>query len=688
MKDKSLENLVGVGPTTKSRLKRLGINTIDDLLHHYPFRYEDFSKNKSIAELRDGDEVTIRGTIELIANKKSAKKHMVITEAVVSDETDSLRVVWFRQPFITKILQGGDKIYLSGKITRDYFGTQMKNPLYEKEKEQNDNNRIIPIYSLTAGLTQKQLRNMMKQVVAMSEDIVDWLPHDIRKRASVIGIREARREIHFPENQDSLTKAQNRIKFDELFILQLRAMLVRQSILLSTAPHITFHESETRKFVDSLGFILTKAQKIATWEILQDLAKSSPMNRLLEGDVGSGKTVVAGIAMYNATLSGSQSVLMSPTEILARQHFISMKRLFADTAVRICLLTREQVIYTDELSVTKSKKSQKEKLKKIISEGGVDIVIGTHAVLTDDTRFSRLGFIVVDEQHRFGVKQRQTIKEKSGQNELTPHFLSMSATPIPRTFALTLYGDLDLSIIDELPVGRIPVKTKFVEENEREATYTLIRDEVKRGRQVFVVCPRIDDDKSVDDKKTVLAEYEKLNNRIFSDLEVAMLHGKMKSQDKEEVMRRFVTGEIDILIATSVIEVGVDIPNATVMMIEDAERFGLAQLHQFRGRVGRSHHQSYCLLFSNSNSETVMDRLNYFTAHTSGFEVAEYDLLTRGPGQVYGVEQSGMMNFRLASMSDTDLIKKAREIARDVDLERYPSLREEISKWENDVHLE
>jgi len=458
---------------------------------------------------------------------------------------------------------------------------------------------------------------------------------------------------------------------------------------------LTFQEDSIKKFVEGLPFELTKDQKVAAWEILQDLERTEPMNRLLEGDVGSGKTVVAAMSMYNAILNGYQAVIMAPTEILASQHYETLKQVFEKYDVRVGLLTRSQFQVLHHKFSKKSKTAQKEETIAKIKDGTVQIVVGTHALLTEDVKFKKLGFVVVDEQHRFGVEQRKTIREKSGQKNTMPHFLSMTATPIPRSFALTLYGDLDLSIIKTKPSGRKAIQTRYVEPKNREKAYDFIRSQVRQGRQVFVICPLIEestkDEKhlvSSDEKKTVMKEYEKLSQEIFPDLQVGYLHGKLKPTEKQQTMHEFAAGKVDVLVSTSVVEVGVNVPNATVMMIEDAQQFGLAQLHQFRGRVGRSDHQSYCFLFSDTTSQLAQSRLQFFEKTLDGFALAEFDLETRGPGEVYGTAQSGMMNLRLATLQDTDIIRQARNLARGIDFDQYPSLKTQLQYWEKKVHLE
>jgi len=740
-----LTQLNRVGKTLGQRLKRLGLITVQDLLFYFPFRYEDFSQVKKIKDLKDGDEVSVRGKIELIASKRSFRKRKIITEAVVADDTERMKVIWFGQPFISKILKQGDEVFLSGKVTSDMFGFLMKSPSYEKVNQRPHPNpllqgegistthtaRLVPIYSLTAGITNKQMRFLMSQVICIKGRVKEWLPDDIMEKADLVPVSEAVRGIHFPIDEKDLKQAEKRLKFGELFLMQLHAEMVRQSLKKLIAPKIEFKEKETREFVASLPFQLTKKQKVAAWEILQDMEKAEPMNRLLEGDVGSGKTVVAAMAMYNAGLNGFQTALMAPTEILAIQHTESLQRMFGDK-VGVCLLTRSKYCILDikylgdkniQYPISNIHKVTKKQVIEKIQNGDIKIIIGTHALLSEKIEFKNLGLVIVDEQHRFGVEQRKILKEKMSQTTSpltpllgkergtvgTPHFLSMTATPIPRSFALTIRGDLDLSILDEMPPGRKPVKTRLVEPRNRQKAYDFIRVQVKQGRQAFVICPLIkanDEEFQIsnfkfqnDDKKTVLSEYEKLSKQIFPDLKIGFLHGKMpghstrsasgrKSQSKDEVMKDFSERKIDILVSTSVVEVGVNIPNASVMMIECAEKFGLAQLHQFRGRVGRAEHQSYCFLFSDTDSEKALERLKFFEKENNGFKVAEYDLEVRGPGQVYGSEQSGMEQFKIATLHDHDLIKQARDIAREIDFDKYPELRDKVERFESSVHLE
>ncbi|MFA5175208.1 MAG: ATP-dependent DNA helicase RecG [Patescibacteria group bacterium] len=707
-----ISQLNRVGKATAKKMERLGIKTALDLLYFFPFRYEDFRRLVPISELKDGETITIRGRVELIANKRSFKKRKIITEALVSDESGSVRVVWFNQPFLTKILKIGDVVFLSGKAQADMLGLQFVSPVYEKANKDATTHtaRLVPIYPLTAGLTQKQIRFLESQIVGLSQNISEWIPEIILEKFDLAPISEALRGIHFPEDDNDFKQSVERLKFNEWFLLQFNAEIARIKRNFESAPILIFKKKEIQDFVKALPFTLTKSQKISAWEILQDIAKGKPMNRLLSGDVGSGKTVVAAMAAYSAFLNGYQAAIMAPTEILATQHYNTMVGLLGDKA-RLCLLTRSQFKfqapnYNDQINFKSknSKKYKKELLEKIKNKE-IDIIIGTHALLGEKVEFEKLGLVVVDEQHRFGVEQRKIIKEKGGvsSSKKGTHFLSMTATPIPRSLALSIYGDLDVSIIDELPPGRKKILTRLVEPVKREKAYQFIHEQIKAGRQAFVICPLIFCDSEsetcnlnlepravgAEEKKSVMAEYEKLSKKIFTDLKIGYLHGKQKAKEKEDTMAKFKNKEIDILVSTSVVEVGVDISNASVMMIENADRFGLAQLHQFRGRVGRAEHQSYCLLFTESDAVKATERLRYFEKENNGFKLADKDLEMRGPGEVYGTEQSGMMNLRLAKLTDIGIIKKAKEAARLLapEAEKYPILAKKMKELET-AHLE
>lgn len=682
--DTSVSELPKIGEKLSKRLGKLGLHSVADLLAYYPFRYEDFSTITKIADVKPDTHITIRGTVNLIANKRAFRRRMYLTECLLSDDTGSIKAIWFNQPFITKMIKQGDTVYLSGKAEYTSYGLQLTSPSYEKiKKEQIHTARIVPIYSLTENLTEKQIRYLIKLILPLAKQIPDWLPKDFLKKYNLIDLAKAVHEVHFPSDQVSLDQAIRRLKFNELFLIQLRVQNIRRGLAELTAPGITFRENETKKFVRSLPFQLTASQKATTWEILKAIQMNKPMNRLLEGDVGSGKTVVAAIVVLNVVKNGFQAALMAPTEILATQHYKTINELLGGTGITVSLLTRSMKKY-------KGKETTQKKLLEHISNGNTQIIIGTHALIQEKVTFDNLGLVIIDEQHRFGVDQRKTLKQKSA--EFVPHLLSMTATPIPRSLALTLYGDLDLSIITQMPKNRKKIITKIVPPQKRKLAYNFIRDEISNGRQVFVICPLIEESDKLG-VKAATAEYEKLRKNVFPDLSVGLIHGKLKAVDKDSAMNRFAENKIKILVATAVVEVGIDVPNASVMMIEGAERFGLAQLHQFRGRVGRADHQSYCFIFSDSDSDKTIQRLDALVTAKNGFELAERDLEFRGPGEVYGVRQSGFPELKIAKLTDLDLITLTKKAAveffkRDPDLKTYHSIKEKILSFAKNTHLE
>jgi ATP-dependent DNA helicase RecG len=680
----SISVISQVGKTTANRLKKLGIETVEDLIFYYPFRWQDFSQISEIAELQPIEAITVRGKIQLIKNRRSWAKKKILTEALVADKTGSIKVIWFNQPFLTKILTPGDEIYLSGKVDFNRYTLQLVNPVYEKVTRGTTTHtaRLVPIYSLTENLTQKQIRFLSKSVMPAVALIKDWLPAEIIKEFHLFDLNTALRQIHFPKNYKLLDQAIRRLKFDELFLFQLQITLSKVEIDSSLAEAIKFAEKQTKEFVGSLPFKLTDDQKKAAWQIISDVQKDRPMNRLLEGEVGSGKTVVAAIVMFNVALNDFQSVLMAPTEILAGQHYKTIINLLKKTKIKVALLTRSQRLIDDK-SVTKKK------ILNQLKSGEVKIVIGTHALIQEGIEFKNLALAIIDEQHRFGVEQRKLLREKSGDPQTIPHLLSMTATPIPRSLALTLYGDLDLSLIKELPKERKKVITEIVEATNRQQTYDFIQNEIKAGRQIFVICPLIDPSDKLG-VKAVTEEYEKLKKEVFPDLKIVMLHGKLKSEEKEKVMANFLAKQSDILVSTSIVEVGVDVPNATVMLIEGADRFGLAQLHQFRGRVGRANYQSYCFLFTDNTSQKTKTRLQALVEAKDGFELAELDLKFRGPGEIYGTVQSGLPVFKIAQLSDHEIISQTKKATEMVgpNLEKYPILKKKIDQLIKEVHLE
>lgn len=665
-----------VGKTTAQLLKRLGLDTVQDLLFYFPFRYDDFQSSLAIDALKAEMTANVVGTIELIQNKRSPRKKMYITEALVADESDTLKVIWFNQPFLTRTFKPGDRISLAGRVTDNHGQIAMISPRYEKVYDDNlvHTQGLIPNYHLTAKLTQKQIRHLLKEVLPLAEGIKDWLPEEIKKRLKLIDLSTALGQIHFPKDRSAITAAQERLGFTELFLRQIKAQLIKKELKSRRAISIKFQEEATKNFVASLPFTLTAEQKKAAWEILLDLEKSQPMSRLLEGEVGSGKTMVAIMAILNVALNKRQSVLMVPTEILAEQHYASLTELLSGYNFKIALLTGSHK--NDDIE-------------------NADIIIGTHALIQENVRFNNLALAVVDEQHHFGVKQRQKLLDFNSDKDRTPHFLSLTATPIPRSLALAIYGDLDLSLIKELPTGRKPIVTKIVTEERREEAYDFIREQIGNGRQAFVICPLIDESDKLG-VKSVKEEYKKLSQEVFPSLRVGLLHGRLKSAEKTKVMSDFSQNKMPLLVTTAVIEAGVDVPNATLMLIEGADRFGLSQLHQFRGRVGRGEYQSYCFLFPSREeitNPTTIERLNALTEHRDGYSLAKIDLKLRGSGELYGLSQSGFTDLQIASLFDYELIKKAQDeaaalVAQDPKLAAYPEIKEKLGEWDAATHLE
>ncbi|MDZ7797989.1 MAG: ATP-dependent DNA helicase RecG [Patescibacteria group bacterium] len=677
-----------VGPTTARRLKSLGLNKVQDLLFYFPNRYQDFSEITPIKDIKPEEVYTIRGTLQLIKSRRSWKKRrLTITEAMVKDKTASIKIIWFNQPYLKKILNPGDEIILSGKVKMQELTLEFLAPSFEKvKKEQTHTGRIVPVYPLTSGLSQRQIRFFIKTALTLRKKIKETLPERITKKYQLMPLPEAIKQIHFPDSFEKLEKASKRLKFGELFYIQIQSLQNKRFIKQTRAPVINYKDKYIDDFKNNLPFKLTKAQEKASQEIIKDLKKGNPMNRLLEGDVGSGKTVVALMAAFLAIKNGFQVAFMAPTEILARQHYLKIKNILKTFNFSLGLLTSKLIKINDE-------ELSKKKASTIIKKGGVNIVIGTHSIIQEKISFHNLAFVVVDEQHRFGVEQRKALRDKSSKkHDLAPHLLSMTATPIPRSLALTVYADLDLSIIDQMPQGRKKIKTEVIEPEKRKKTYKFIKEEIKNGNQVFVVCPLIEPSDKLG-VKSVKEEYEKIAKDIFPDFKVARLHGKMKTQEKEKIMDQMKNKAIDILVSTSVIEVGIDIPDATVMMIEGAERFGLAQLHQFRGRVGRSEKQSFCFVFTESESPKNLKRLEALEKSQDGFKLAEYDLKMRGPGVLTGAQQSGLPDFKMATLADVDIIKMAREAAQDLTkkdpaLKKYYKIKQKAENLYKDTHWE
>lgn len=698
--DAPISSLSAVGKKCAKKLAGIGLHTCRDLLWHIPARFEDFSQMVSIVDLVPGEAMTIQGKILLISNRRSFRRRMIVTEALVGDDTGSVKVMWFNQPFITKNLNIGDRVSLSGKTSDQLLGLQMVNPSYEKIKAGNEalhTGRLVPIYALTDGVSQKQLRNLMADALSRcGGSVEEWLPHELIETEDLPPILSALSSVHFPGSAEEFTHALYRFQFEELLLLQIMTARARAQLQMMTAMAIPMDPAVVKEAIDGLAFTLTEGQRAALWEIMQDLSRGVPMNRLLEGDVGSGKTVVAALAALHVIRAGGQVALMAPTELLARQHFATLCKLFAGNGVRIALCTSGHCATwgwkpaEDEKKSAKapSKKKERDTLNTAIATGEIDLVIGTHALIQESVQWQSLALAIVDEQHRFGVGQRKALKEKTSSG-LTPHLLSMTATPIPRSLALAIYGDLDISLLTEKPGGRKDIITKIAPESYRQWTYDFIRKQVAEGGAAFVICPLIDlSDKM--EMKAASDEYERLSREVFPDLRVALVHGKMKSAERTATLEAMAGKDIDVLVATSVIEVGIDISHATVIVIEGAERFGLAQLHQFRGRVGRGDFQSYCFLMPQDSEKVDNARLQALVRSNDGFELAEEDLRLRGPGELYGLRQSGEFALKLADVTNVTLIKKTQTWARRYfdQLDDYPAMAERVRGIERVVHLE
>ena len=728
--DTPIEELPKVGTAYAKKLKKFGVKTIRDLLFYFPARYDDFSEIISIKQARQklGENVCFQGRVVQIENSHSFKKYMSYTEALVEDQSSQIKVIWFNQPYMAKSLHEDDFVSLAGKVGFYNKEIYLSNPVHErinefgKNEELTHTGRIVPVYSETRGLTSRWLRYIIKPLLyRFLDQIQETLPEEIIKKYKFIPIQEAVWQLHFPESLDYADAAKARFSFEELFLIQLNVLKEKLKLMQKKSPACPMDADLMKRFTDSLPFTLTDSQKKCAFTILKDLEKPVPMSRLLEGDVGSGKTIVGAMAALSVIKNGHQVAFMAPTEILAKQHFRSISDLLKDFNISVGLLTgKDARIFRNGKTIEVSKKS----FIGDLEFDQINIAIGTHSLIQKGIEFSKLGLVILDEQHRFGVEQRDhLIKNK----KLVPHLLSMTATPIPRTLALTVYGDLDLSLIDEMPKNRKKVKTIIVEPTQRKQAYEFIEKEVKEGKGVFVIFPKIESTASklaasiekhgpisgsagfmpqnytpanfslaqlaVNEVKALKEEYERLSKDVFPDLRITMLHGKMKAQEKEKIMIDFKNGEIDILLSTSVVEVGVDVPRATIMMIEGAERFGLSQLHQFRGRVGRSDMQSYCFLFTTDPSMLNRERLKALVESNNGFELAQKDLEIRGPGSLYGTQQWGLPDMAMQGLSNIFLVEKTRAAAKellekDAELKDYPELKERLKQFQKRIHFE
>lgn len=668
MMSDGVTRMKGVWRQMEPRLENLGVSTVGDLIYLFPNRHTDFTKIRKVAQLTPGDDQTAILTVweasqTMLGRQKS-------TQAVLGDETGNVRAVWFNNPWLASRLKQGCRVSLSGKVAVFRGSLVFQGPECEILDEDDDTlhtGRLVPVYSSTQGLSQRVLRTLVKRAIdACLGQVDEFLPQEVLHRTGLIGLRNAVEQMHYPDDWESYQHARHRLAFDELFLQQMSVLVRRlQWQEAGGALPLQVEPQALEAFLDTLSFDLTGAQTRAITDILTDIGSDFAMSRLLQGDVGSGKTIVATVAMLAAVHNNTQAALMAPTEILAEQHFLTVCRLLdgpgfepAGGSIQTLSVAGLDRKLTVALLLGGQRKRLRDDLTSLLSAGMVDIVIGTHALIQESVDIPNLSLAVVDEQHRFGVVQRASLREKG----VRPHFLAMSATPIPRSLAMTLYGDLDVSVIDEMPPGRQPVRTRFVENERRDAAYEFVRDELEDGRQAFVVCPLIDESEVVQ-TKAAQEEYERLSTTVFADRAVGLLHGRMSLAEKEAVMDRFKEGELDILVATPVIEVGIDVPNASVMLVDGAERFGLSQLHQLRGRVGRGPYQSHCLLLSESPGAEALNRLRLLERTSDGFRLSEEDLKLRGPGDYLGTRQSGLPTFRVAEITDQDIVSLARREA-------------------------
>ncbi|MCC7436763.1 ATP-dependent DNA helicase RecG [Candidatus Nomurabacteria bacterium] len=717
--DSKIESLIRLRNDTKNALVKLKLNTIEDLLYHYPTRYADSSTFLSIKNLKEGDHATIRGTIKKIESKKSWKTKVPLSTAIVEDVSGSISVTWFNQPYLAKMISVGQTVELTGKITKNKDSLTLVNPSTKEEKvlpiDSHDSlfagdsqGVLTPLYPESKGVSSEWFSHTINRALSEIKEIPDHIPESILKQYSLPGLKTALVWIHNPKKPEDALKARKRFAFDEIFKINTAKGQEKLRIQKEKAYNINTEDLDVEDFTKRFPFPLTKAQEKSIDQILSDLNKEAPMSRLLEGDVGSGKTAVAATAVYatvmnrpgtsekKQTFGSLQVAYMAPTEILATQHFESFIEYFRHTGISIALITGSGCrkfptkVASSQTPWTTISKAQ---LQKWIANGEIPIVIGTHALIQKSLSFKHLALAIIDEQHRFGLNQRKSIAKKDSH---FPHLLSMTATPIPRTLALTIYGDLDLSLLDEMPVGRKQVINEIVLPNKREETYEKIRNLLEEGRQVYIICPRINEPDPDKEKaivaKSVMEEAKRLQKDVFPKYKVGTLHSKMTKTEKEEAMEDFYSHKTDILVATSVVEVGVNVPNATVIIIEGAERFGLAQLHQLRGRVMRSSHQSYCYLFADAKSDKTKERMSVFIKAKNGFELAEYDLQIRGTGELSGLKQWGISDIGMEALRNIKLVEAAQKSAKDLinndpELSKYPILKEVIKKYDQ-IHFE
>lgn len=642
----SVRKIKGIGEKAEQCLNRMNIYTVGDLLEHYPRDYDEFKPICPVESLTEGELVAVEGTLLARPQMKIAGRLKILT-VTLQDETGCILVTWFNMPFLRNQLKMGTRYILRGKTAKKNGRLVLEQPkLYSREEFYRQVGKLRPVYPLTAGITNHAIMKALEKCLKETENLREFLPSDIRKRQNLTEYKKALRQIHFPVNKKELREGRKRLVFDELFLYALALAYIKKNGAVPST-HIIREREEVSEFIEKLPFSLTEAQTKVYREIMGDMTGGFVMNRLVQGDVGSGKTIVAVLALYQVVLNGGQGAFMVPTEVLARQHYRSLCDMLEERGVRIGLLTGSLT--------AKQKREGQEKT----ASGEWDIIVGTHAMIQDKVAFSNLSLVITDEQHRFGVKQRETLFKKGSE----PHVLAMSATPIPRTLALILYGDMDLSVIDERPANRLPIKNCVVNTDYRPNAYKFMKQQIDEGRQVYIICPMVEESEAAELENVVIYT-EELRGIFPTAVRIDSLHGKMKPQEKDEIMERFSCGETDILVSTTVIEVGIDVPNATVMMIENAERFGLAQLHQLRGRVGRGSEQSYCILMTGHETKESRERLSVLAGSNDGFYIAREDLKIRGQGDLFGIRQSGEQIFRLADIfEDAALLKQAGEEA-------------------------
>lgn len=659
----NVQYIKGVGPNRVKLLNLLGIYTIEDLISYYPRAYQDRSKIKKIEELQEGEEALIEAVTLSGVSTFKLRRNMSVSKVQVQDDTGRCLITWFNQDYIKSTIHANEKYKFYGKVTKKIGQTEMTSPVFDKEGENKNTGKIMPVYPTTKKLSENAIRQAIENALMLVEnELEDNLPEYIKKEYELENLETAVKQIHFPTDFNSLTEARKRLVFEELLTFQLALLSLKNQYDNEIRGIKYSKQVKMSDVINILPFKLTKAQLKVLEEIDQDMESDKPMNRLLQGDVGSGKTVVAMISAYKAVKSGYQVAVMAPTTILASQHIVNFNKILNQFGIKC------------ELLVSSLTKKQKNIVLDKLKNGEIDIIIGTHALLQENVEFKNLGLVVTDEQHRFGVKQRSIIAGK-GNN---PDILVMTATPIPRTLAIIVYGDLDISVIDELPPNRKKIDTVAVKENMSDRIISFIKKNVDEGRQAYIVCPFVDENEEMEDVKSVEKLAESYKDEIFKDYKVEILHGKMKPKEKDKIMQDFKENKISILISTTVIEVGVDVPNANIMVIENAERFGLAQLHQLRGRVGRGEYKSYCILKYNSNSGRVRERMKIMTETEDGFKIAEKDLELRGAGEFFGTRQHGLPEFKIANIfEDIKILKQVQELALKIEMQDAKLEKEE-----------